>query len=315
MTISVIICTYNRCESLKRTLQTCCDLVIPADVTWQLVVADNNSTDDTRQVCDKFKEKLPLHYLLEPRQGKSCALNRALRETKADIHLLTDDDVDVDPMWLSSMWKTAQLYPQASFFGGRVFPRWDALPPRWIRDNCHPFLDYVFVRYDPGAAERFVDHSTHPFLGANLALRRQVFANGFRFNESIGPQGNNQIHGEETELQRNLLKQGHQGIYVPDAVVHHRNSRKRMTETYLRRYFKGMGMREVRLGGCHQKTHLWFGAPRGLWKVWAEQLIKYLFKRCLAGPRVWVEAEIKMSITWGNICEWRHQRSLQTSGR
>jgi len=41
--VSVIICTYNRDESLWRTLQTCCDLVIPDGVTWELLVVDKTA--------------------------------------------------------------------------------------------------------------------------------------------------------------------------------------------------------------------------------------------------------------------------------
>lgn len=307
--VSLIICTYSRCESLRRTLETCCDLVIPCGVTWELLVLDNNSTDATKQVCREFIGKLPIRYVFEPRQGKSCALNTALQQAQGELLLFTDDDVRVDQKWMMVLVNAAEQYPDVSIFGGKVIPQWEAKPPKWIQDNCHPFLDYMFVRYGLGHTPRYLSRSDHPFFGANLAIRQHVFRCGVRFDEAIGPQGKEQVHGEETTLQHDLLSAGHKGLYLPDALVYHRNTSERLTERYLRKYCKGIGIREVRLSGEKVEPPYLFGVPRWRWKVLARQCLQYCWCRVAYKPAIWLEAEVQMSITWGRICELRRMIS------
>jgi len=77
-------------------------------VTFDVVVCDNNSSDDTKRVVDQHAEqwatrhgdRFPLRYLFEPTQGKSHALNRIVTETSGDWLLLIDDDIKVDSGWL-----------------------------------------------------------------------------------------------------------------------------------------------------------------------------------------------------------------------
>jgi GT2 family glycosyltransferase len=234
-------------------------------------------------------------------------LNRALSLVKASLLLFTDDDVDVDERWVASLVDAAQRHPEAVYFGGRVLPRWDAPPPRWVAESRSPVMDFVFVRYDFGDSERVVDRQMRPFFGANLAIRKHIFESGYRFNENIGPQGRNLIHGEETELLNILVQKECKGVYVPGAIVHHRNDRARMTENFLRRYFKGAGMRETRLAGCNGGRRICFGAPLGLWKLLVRFGIQYLTRRAIRPADEWIPAEIEMARTWGVICEWRRQ--------
>ena len=65
--VSVILCTYNRSESVGRALGSMESLVIPAAITWELIVVDNNSDDDTRNTVEAFKRNsgLTIEYLLE----------------------------------------------------------------------------------------------------------------------------------------------------------------------------------------------------------------------------------------------------------
>src|SRR5581483_10266688 len=117
MHISVVICTYNRAASLRRTLETFCSISAPPGIQWELLLMDNNSKDDTREICRQFESKLPLRYIFVLEQGKSNALNRSTLEAKSDLILYTDDDIDVDPNWMAAYWRAAQKNPEANFFG------------------------------------------------------------------------------------------------------------------------------------------------------------------------------------------------------
>ncbi len=85
--LSVIICTWNRCVSLRETLESFKRMTVPPDVSWELIVVDNNSTDATAQTIDDFKEHLPIVQVFESNPGKSYALNTAVKMAWTHIQL------------------------------------------------------------------------------------------------------------------------------------------------------------------------------------------------------------------------------------
>jgi hypothetical protein len=114
------------------------------------------------------------------------------------------------------------------------------------------------------------------------------------------------VRGEETDLQKQLLRDGHTGVYVPAAVVHHRNPPARATERYVREWFQGQGMKRVRLGAAGTSAnHVWRGAPRHLWRKCLTAGATYAVARWTRPSRVWLPAEIEMARTWGMILECR----------
>src|ERR1700690_361651 len=109
MDLSVVICTYNRSESLANTLRSLSVQLLPDTLQWEVLVLDNNSRDKTRAVVEEFCREFPgrFRYVLEARQGKSHALNSGIREACGDIVAFTDDDVLLEPSWLHNL--TARL--------------------------------------------------------------------------------------------------------------------------------------------------------------------------------------------------------------
>jgi glucosyl-dolichyl phosphate glucuronosyltransferase len=83
-TISVILCTYNRYESLAKALESVAALRLPESVAWEVLVVDNNSHDRTREVVEEFCHRCPGHfgYAFEPQPGKSHALKTGIREAR-----------------------------------------------------------------------------------------------------------------------------------------------------------------------------------------------------------------------------------------
>ena len=86
--ITVVICTWNRCELLRQTLEQMTRLVIPPRVRWSVVVVDNNSTDDTATVIESFGGCLPIRRVFEPTPGQSHARNAGLREAEDPSRIL-----------------------------------------------------------------------------------------------------------------------------------------------------------------------------------------------------------------------------------
>ena len=310
ISVSVIICTYNRAESLCQTLESFCQLQIPQEIKWELIVVDNNSTDDTRGICRKYQAKLPIRYIFEPRQGKNLAQNSGISQASGQIIAVTDDDVDVDPAWLSNLWNASKQYTEANVFGGRVLPKWEYPPPYWLLQSWKTTLAGVAVYYDRGDVARALEPEESAFYGVNMAFRSNVFTSGHKFREDIGMTGNQPLPGDETWLINRILADGGKAIYLPSAVIYHRNPRERMTEQYVRKWFKGDGICQVRLGSI-DITHSWFGIPRYVWRQLIESSLKYLCTRWTRSSNIWLCAEIRMATAWGIITELRRQARVR----
>ena len=294
--VAILICTFNRAESLRRTLASLASLLVPPGLHAELVIVDNNSTDATREVCAAARLPLPLRYIAERQQGQACAQNRGLEETSAPLILFTDDDVDVSSGWLAAYVEAAARHPAAGYFGGPVRIRWESTPPRWFAEHATTLLAHVTVAFDPGEEEGALPGGV---VGANMAMRRAAFA-GLAFNPALDL-------CNEVQLINEIRARGFDGISVPGALVHHRTSAERMTERYVRRRFMREGAAEVRRGQI-VRDRPWLGVASYYWKQFAWQGLKYALLRAVAPAARWLPVEIEMAKAWGVIAEARAAR-------
>ena len=132
MFITIAICTFNRAESLRRTLDSLVAMRVPSDLSWEIVIVNNNSTDHTDEVISEYVGRLPVRWEFEPRPGKSNARNRAIDVAKGEYIVWTDDDVVVDTGWLTAYVEAFRRWPEAAVFGGRIMPRYEAPVAKWV---------------------------------------------------------------------------------------------------------------------------------------------------------------------------------------
>ena len=132
MKASVIICTFNRARLLVDTLQAIINQH-PPDGGYEIVVVDNNSSDETRLVAEQAAARVPVcvRYVFEADQGLSLARNAGIRAAKGEIVAFVDDDVDAGPHWLRTI-----LVPfsdqRVACVGGPIRPIWLDVRPPWL---------------------------------------------------------------------------------------------------------------------------------------------------------------------------------------
>jgi glucosyl-dolichyl phosphate glucuronosyltransferase len=240
---TIAICTWNRAERLGQTLTRLLDLKVPEGVSWQLLVVDNNSTDHTQEVLRRFEGVLPLKHCFEPRQGKSYALNLAVRHATGRWILWTDDDVLVPSDWLATYHAAIATCPGSGFFGGPTVARLDAEMPAWLRDDWS-FLRYVYGDRDLGDTVFDIDDESLPW-GANFAIRTSL-QRLYSFDPRLGRAGKRRLSGEESELCRALLRSGINGKWLPSACVQHCLPDSSLTRGYVYRYYIGQGETRAR---------------------------------------------------------------------
>ena len=256
MHASIIVCTYNRAESLEHTLTCLAALQSPDGADWEVIVVDNNSNDQTRQVVKEFSSVFPrLRYEYEQQQGLSYARNHGIKSAKGDILLFTDDDVCPEPDWLETIMTSMSRYA-CDACGGFIAPTWEVPPPSWLTERFHGFLA---IKMDTSDAYQVTTVKDAPF-GANMAFRSTVFDRVGEFDTSRGRKGAELASGEDGEMFERMLAAGMKIMYLPDAKVHHRVEAFRATKKYLRRWRYQTSLNLAQSRGLSGNRHL-MGIP------------------------------------------------------
>jgi glycosyltransferase involved in cell wall biosynthesis len=251
MHISVILCTFNRCRLLPAALESVATSKMPDEMVWEVLVVDNNSTDQTREVVEAFSRKYPkrFRYLFEPRPGKSYALNAGIAAAKGDALAFMDDDVTVAPEWL---WNLITPLGEGAHAGtgGRVVPRWATDPPAWLAPEGWAIAGPL-VSFDRGDQGHNLEESP---VGTNMAFPRRAFEQYGGFRVDLGPSPHNEIRNEDSEFARRLLRAGELLYYVPSAVVYHPVTEDRLSKSYFLTWWFDKGRSDIRESGIPRDT-------------------------------------------------------------
>jgi len=252
---TVLICTYNRANLLGETLDAIAKL--RTTLAWDVVVVDNNSTDDTRAVVESRQAHYPvkLRYLFEKRQGNSFALNTGIASTNATIVAFTDDDVRVSEEWLQAGCAPMLSNPAIDYTGGPVHPIWDAPPPAWV-DQTRPDLWGTLAILDYGPSSFIFEERQRVPLGANMAVRRAVFDRVGNFDTNLGRVRNSLRGQAQAEFFCRSRNAGVRGLYVPAMAVEHHVPGPRLTRRYFRRWWFMKGQGRYCLEQIHPTTEL-----------------------------------------------------------
>lgn len=298
MLLTVAICTWNRAPLLRKTLEQMTQLIAPASAEWELLVVNNNCTDDTVSVIEHYADRLPLRRLFEAEPGLSNARNTAIREAKGEYVVWTDDDVLVDAHWLAGYTQAFRRWPEASVFGGPIEPWFEGEPPRWVKESFS-YLEGVFAVRNLGSEAVALSRKAYPF-GANMAIRRDVYER-FTYDPELGRRPGDAMGGEEMVLMWKLFDAGEQGRWVPDARVRHWIPRERQTLTYVREYFLGGGRLLAKLHTELPGKVKVLGSPLWLWKQALVNEAGYRVRRLFARPEVWIADLTLASLSWGQL--------------
>ncbi len=304
MLVTVAVCTWNRSALLDRTLARLHDLVAPPGAEWELLVVNNNCTDDTDAVIARHADALPLRRLLEPKQGHSNARNCAVEHARGDLLVWTDDDVLVEPDWLAEYVKAAAAFPEAGFFGGTVDPWFEADPPAWVVRHLDR-LEGPFALRRLGPDVRPLAPGEQVF-GANMAFRTDLLR-AVRFDPKLGRTGAAMISGDDTAVVARLRERGQYGVWVGAARVCHFIPVERTTAGYVWKFFHGLGRTDQRLSRYDGHGPQLFGAPRWMVRRYLAARLRSLALAPWGGPR-WLESYIDAAVARGVIDECRAGR-------
>jgi GT2 family glycosyltransferase len=258
MKISVLICTRNRATSLRRTLEAVFAQRPARNLSYEVVVVDNGSEDETRRVVGEFAvpHGSRLVYCFEGRPGLARARNAGIKTATGDVIAFTDDDVLVREDWLAEIRREFEADPDLDLLSGRVLPARAELQPVALQ-----------LSETPGTYST-PEHATR-VLGANMAFRREVFARCGPFDARLGA-GTFFAGAEEVEMAYRALRSGSKLRYAPNVVVYHDHDRVTVPQACALEYGYGKGhvayLAKHLFGGDRYALRIAYWSSRNLFK-------------------------------------------------
>jgi len=232
---SIIIPVFNDPRGIQSVLNSVCCQSVPSDL--QILIVDNSSTDNTRDVINEYATKYDnVHLLVENEiQGSYAARNKGLEHATSDVLAFLDADETVDEDWLETA-LAAMDEQNADYLGCRVeltLPE-DTLVGRYNARTGFPVKQYLEQEhYGPTCA---------------LLVRREVFDDVGHFDARL-------ISGGDREFGERVHDAGYKQGYAEDAVVYHP----------ARTRFKSLAKKNFRVGrGFCQKQRYYpdrYGKP------------------------------------------------------
>jgi glycosyltransferase involved in cell wall biosynthesis len=249
--ISAVVATRNRAGYLRKAIESLVDQDLGKEM-YEIIIADNASQDDTRQVVTDFASTPNVRYLYEPVIGVSRARNTAWQQANGTYVAFLDDDAVACPTWLSGFIKAFEMFtPRPGMVGGRCEPIWEAAQPDWLSDRMLGYLSIVHWSDVPLLLD------ADKWLSVcNMAIPRQVLQQAGGFREDLGRQGDRLRANPEIYLRRQIESWGFRAAYHPGIAVGHHISEARLTKSWFRKRAYWQGLSDVIMKNPDQRPSL-----------------------------------------------------------
>lgn len=314
MFLSIVISTWNRSVTLRRTLEHIARVDFPAD-QYEIIIADTASTDNTGTICREAGPKLFGNFRYETcdRPGLHIGRNRGAAVARGDILVLADDDIRPSPTWLRGM---AQAFaaPDVGLAGGNNLPDFEVAPPAWVealwsaRSEGRVLGALSLIDFGAGVKEIPPQY----VFGCNFGLRKELWRKTGGFHPDGWPTELIRYRGDgETAVAVAVAGLGYRSLFAPEASVYHWVSKGRMTYKYMayRGFIQGISdsFAAIRQAAAlpARRPGAWLRRSRrraGELRAWARQTLtegvsaayaKHVYRRGGARGRDYHECEVR----------------------
>jgi glycosyltransferase involved in cell wall biosynthesis len=258
--LTVAIPTYNGArrlpEVLDRLRMACQDasLVMPHSpqtpqasynhrFKWEVMVVDNNSTDDTAKIVQAYQAnwpvQCPLTYCFEPQQGAAFARRRAFIEAKGELVGFLDDDNIPEPDWVAAAYAFAREHPKAGAYGSRIRGEFEVTPP----ENFHRLTPFLAIT-ERGSQPRCYEPQQRVLPpSAGLVVRKLAWLESVPSQLVLsGRTPGSMLTGEDLEMLAHIQAKGWEIWYNPTMQITHKIPHWRLKREYLIPFFRGIGL-------------------------------------------------------------------------
>ena len=239
--MDLIICTYNNAKLLDRTLEAIARQQVSANVFWSVIIVDNNCTDETALVVERYisANVIPnLRRVAEPKQGLAYARLCGVQNSTSEWFAFVDDDCLLQEDWVEQAIQFALAHPRCGAFGGKVLLKWEEAP------SILEKYAQAFAASDYGEKEKQLSRSCYHIPGAGLVIQRvALMQSGWLDKQFLSDrEGQKLTSGGDSEIALRILNAGYELWYTPTCILQHYIPAKRISEAYLAKLYYSFGI-------------------------------------------------------------------------
>lgn len=208
--VSVVICTLNRPEMLRKAVDSVLRLNNRHGLSREILVVDNSAEGLWRDLVEGMSAELaqgtgvPLRYTSETKMSFAHARNAGVRESRGDLLAFLDDDEEASPDWLDELVEAMRTH-QADVVFGPVLPLFEGGPPDWDPQGHYHTRDV-----DMPTGTEVNERGT-----GNVLMRRdRCLTETEPFDHALGTSG-----GEDVDFFLRLRRRGRKLIWCRTATV------------------------------------------------------------------------------------------------
>lgn len=244
---SVVIPTYNGENRLAMVLECLRWQINTEQLNWEVIVVDNNSTDNTANVVQAYQRKwhkhVPLRYAFELKQGAAYARHKAIRIAASPLIGFLDDDTLPGMTWLISAYQFAQAYPHAGVIASRIQGSFETTPP----DNFERIASLLALTERGSQPLLYAPQKKVIPPSAGMVVRRQAWLDNVPEELVLtGRTSTSMLTGEDTESIIHIQRAGWDVWYNPQMRLQHQIPSTRLTRQYLQKLCRGIGLSRYR---------------------------------------------------------------------
>lgn len=272
----VLLAVAGKNTKLKETLNSLSQCHKPSGYVATIVV-ENGTKYNAETIVQCFSSSHKVRYLYHSKANKSSALNFAIAHINEDDALLfmTDDDAEFDPHILEHYAAYAARYPESTYFGGKMLPKYEHSPPSWL-------LHILPTSSSPWPPDHFDMRQNHRFLGINWAAHLRDLRQIGGFDTRFGPGTVPRRVGQEHNMQDRMSAAGLQAVFIPEAIVWHYVPKEKSDLQFARHRSKQFGIRkgiELKNKGGGIITVVMKALPYFVKTIWAFIMGLFTFSR------------------------------------
>ena len=235
--ISVVICTYNRDKFIGESLNCLAKQDLSPDA-FEIIVVDNNSTDNTAAIAKDFIATHPdlnIRYVLEPNKGLSFARNRGIQEARAAVITYIDDDAEATSGFLQSIVSFMQADQTIVGLGGKVIPKYsESEEPKWMSKYLNGFVGLM----DYGPTPKQFDNTMKYPAGCNMTYTKDILVRAGGFNNQLT------FRSDDKYIFYQVTKLSDKIYYLPQAMLYHNIDNDRLSFVNFKKLFLKSGNEE-----------------------------------------------------------------------
>ncbi|MBZ8182197.1 hormogonium polysaccharide biosynthesis glycosyltransferase HpsE [Oscillatoria salina] len=241
--LTVAIPTYNGAKRLPLVLEKLHEQVDTENIAWEIIIVDNNSTDETARIVRDYQanwqKPFPLKYCLETEQGAAFARKKAVKEAQGNLIGFLDDDTLPAPNWVAAAYKFAREHPQAGAYGSQVHGDYEVEPPANF-DRIASF----FAITERGDKPHLYEPSLKMLPpSAGLVVRKQAWCENVPEQPFLsGRSGKSILNSEDLEVVMYIQNAGWEVWYNSEMEIYHQIKRDRLTREYLLYLMRSTGL-------------------------------------------------------------------------